>query len=43
MEWVNDYDDREDETSLKSHQFLFLSFLGKKTEVRNNDEYIVDL
>lgn len=43
MEWVNDYDNREDETSLKSHNSLFLSFLGKKTEVANNDEYIVEL
>ena len=43
MEWVNDYDNREDETSLKSHKSLFLSFLRKKTEVTNNNEYIVDL
>ena len=43
MEWVNEYDKREGETSLKSHKSLFSSFMGKKIEVRNNDEYVVDL
>ena len=43
MEWVSEYDKREDEFSLKSHKFLFSSFVGKKNEVTNYNEYIVDL
>lgn len=43
INWVKEYDKREDEFSLKSHKSLFSSFKGKKTEVKNNNEYIVDL
>lgn len=43
MEWVTEYDKREDQTSLKSHKSLFSSFLRKKIEIRNNDEYTADL
>lgn len=43
IDWVKEYDKREDEFSLKSHKSLFSSYLGKKIEVTNNDEYIVEL
>ena len=43
IHWVKEYDNREDEFSMKSHKSLFSSFFGKKTEITNNDEYIVDL
>ena len=43
INWVKEYDDREDEFSLKAHKFIFSSFAGKKTEVKNNEEYILDL
>lgn len=43
INWVKEYDEREDEFSLKSHNSIFSSFVGEKTEVKNNDEYIVDL
>ena len=43
INWVNEYNKREDEFSLKSHKSILSSFVGKKIEVKNNDEYIVDL
>ncbi len=37
IEWVKQYDKREDEFSLKSHRRLFNSFTGHKKEIKTGD------
>lgn len=36
IEWIKQYDQREDEFSLKSHRRLFENFKGKKKEFTTN-------
>lgn len=38
LEWVREYDTREDEFSLREHRKLFDSHQGKKVEYRSNEE-----
>lgn len=38
IEWVRNYETREDVFSLEAHRRLFDSFDGKKTEYRTNEE-----
>lgn len=40
IKWVKEYENRTDEFSLKSHQALYDSFLGLKSEIRN-ENYIL--
>lgn len=37
INWIKDYDQRDDEFSLKAHTELFQQFSGKKAEVQSND------
>ena len=37
IEWVKQYENRDDEFSLKQHKHLFESFSGKKTEVTSEN------
>lgn len=39
IEWVKQYDKREDVFSLKSHRQLFNSFTGHKKEIKTGDSY----
>ena len=43
INWIKEYKNREDEFSLKSHKSIFSSFVDKKIEVINNEEYILEL
>jgi adenylate kinase family enzyme len=36
INWIKNYDKREDEFSLKTHALLFQQFSGKKTEYQSN-------
>lgn len=38
LEWVADYETREDEFSLQEHRKLFAAFEGEKFEYRSNEE-----
>ncbi|MDG2167792.1 MAG: hypothetical protein P8L44_07675 [Opitutales bacterium] len=38
LEWVKEYETREDEFSLEAHQSLFDQFTGSKLEVESNEE-----
>lgn len=38
LDWVADYESREDEFSLSAHRKLFQSFPGQKIELRSNEQ-----
>ncbi|MDX1811869.1 MAG: shikimate kinase [Gammaproteobacteria bacterium] len=40
IDWIRDYEVREDEFSLKAHKQLYDSFLGRKTEYNSNQRQI---
>jgi len=37
INWIKDYNNREDEFSLKAHTALFSQYSGKKAECQSND------
>ena len=39
IQWVREYESRDDEFSLKSHRKIFDGFKGKKTEYHSNDRH----
>ncbi len=38
LEWVGEYESRDDEFSLAAHRELYNSFEGQKTEINSNEE-----
>ena len=38
LEWVREYESRDDEFSLSEHLIIYNAFQGKKTEVKSNEE-----